>query len=62
MHPDATLHRMAELVIASEVADPDISTVARRQLVKLASAVIRARDENTVIPFPRRQPDQPETA
>ena len=65
MHPDATLHRLADIVIAAENLTGDDQDRMRARALKLAVDVARARLAGSVIPFPARgrpSPDQPQGA
>jgi hypothetical protein len=62
MHPDATLHRLADLVIAALGTNEGPHTaIARRKAVELAADVVTRRLTSTVIPFPGK-PGQPQGA
>ena len=63
MHPDDTLFRLADLVIAAENLTGDDQDRIRAQALKLAVAVARKRLESNVVAVSfRPNPDQPGAA
>ena len=65
MHPDATLHDLANQVIAFANLTGDRQERARERMVALAVAVTEARLRPNILPFTgkaRPDPDQPQGA